>query len=122
MSGRRMNLMRFFLKSSPSARHDRFTQIFATGVSEKNPPPVIKSDEQYVYDFLNRLEVTGPSIAAIAAHRTLIASSNKRFNRVFPQPKTMRVPAGGASGEPEQLLECIRSAINMVEGGVALYQ
>lgn len=116
-----MNLLRFFLQNSPTARYDRFTQIFGTGVSDKNPPPVFKSDDQYVLDFLNRLEVTGPSIAAIATHRSHIATSNQRFLRVFPQPKTMRVTNGPGS-EPEQLLECIRLAINMVEGGVTLYQ
>lgn len=98
-----MNLLRFFLQNSPTARYDKFTQIFATAISDKNQPPVFKSDEQFVYDFLNRLEVTGPSIAAIAAHRTHVASSSQRFLRVFPQPKTTRV-ANGSVSEPEQLL------------------
>lgn len=113
--------MRFFLQNSPTARYDTFTKIFSTGVSDKNAPPAFKSDDQYVYDFLNRLEVTGPSIATIAAHRAHIANSSQRFLRVFPQPKVMRVTNGSGS-EPEQLLECIRLGINMVEGGVALYQ
>ncbi len=119
MSGRRMNLIHFFLKNSPSARHDRFTQIFTIGASEKNPPPVIISDDKYVYDFLNRLEVIGPSIAAIAAHRAHIAAGSQRFTRIFPQPKKMRVPYGVTWGEPEHLLDNIRSVFHSHEGGVA---
>lgn len=121
MSGRRIKLLRYFLESSPVSRYRQFSTVVTAGTYEKYPPPVLKPDEQYVADFLDRLEVVGPAAANLSTYRARHPQKD-HFGRIFPQLKVLRVPSVEAWGEPEQLLECIRLAGLQGEGGVALYQ
>jgi histone H3/H4 len=121
MSGRRMKLLRYFLENSPVTRYRQFSSIITTGTYEKYPPPVLKTDSQYVNDFLDRLEVLGPAASTLASHIAKLPHKD-HFGRIFPQLKVTRTVSAEAWGEPEQLMECIRLTGVQGEGGVALHQ
>ena len=117
---KRLALITFFLQSSPAARYRQFCSVVTAGTYEKYPPPVIKPDEQYLTDFLDSLEVIGPSAATLHTHKSALPQRD-HFGRIFPQPGTIRIPYD-TWGEQEQLLECIRLAGMQADAGVALYQ
>jgi hypothetical protein len=89
---RRLALVTFFLQSSPAARYKQFCSVVTAGTYEKYPPPVIKPDEQYLTDFLDSLEVVGPSTATLHTHKSGLAQRD-HFGRIFPQPRTIRIPS-----------------------------
>jgi hypothetical protein len=60
---KKVDLVTYFLKTSPVSHYRSFTSIVRPDESRKDTPADIPADSDYVYDFMNRLDVFGVSNA-----------------------------------------------------------
>lgn len=54
-SKKKVDLVAYFLSNSPASQYRAFTKIVPVDDYSKYPPPTIKSDEEYLCNFFDRL-------------------------------------------------------------------
>lgn len=94
MSKKRTDLVGYFLRTSPLARFRAYSKIIGCSF-HKYPEPAFKSDAEYLADFLNGLEVTGPSIANFASLKNKTVRESPHFRKIFPSMLIAKMQTAG---------------------------
>lgn len=121
MSKKHTNLIQYFLKNSPLARYQAYSKIAACSF-HKYPEPAFKSDEDYLADFLNGLEVSGPSIANFTSLKNKNIREHPHFRKIFPSMLIAKMQTAGNEREPEQLAQSIKEVCMKSGDGTIPFQ
>jgi hypothetical protein len=118
MSKKGANLARYFLKNSPLSQYRCLSQIITFGRYINGPPMKIQSDEEYEYEFFDRLEISGPSNANFNAIKIKSARGSYLPRSIFPSVLVAKKATPGSWEEPEQLNQSIKEVSQKLGEGI----
>lgn len=122
MSGkRRVDLVAYFLRGSPASQYRSLTKIIPINEYSRFQAPPVPTDEDYLCDFFDRLEVVGPSNANFATYKNRKNAITPSLRRIFPSMLIMKKPHEQPQ-ESEQLAEAIKLVSTHAGEGTILFQ